>query len=353
MRIFLSEYLTCGAFTDAGNGRSSLAVEGAAMIRTLAADAAAVPGWHVTVTWDATLDPFGVPGVEVLPVRTPSEEQDLFGRLAAEADVTFVIAPEFDGLLEARSRMISEVGGRSVGSTSDAIALCGDKLALAEQLARCNIPTIGTRHCDFTELAELVENSPQDGFIVKPRFGAGAVGLFRIRNRSELAEARQACATDQPFGEPLVQPFMRGLSLSAAGIVSPIGVELFPVARQQVVGEHRLEYAGGSLPAATGHDEAVADVARLALAAVPGLRGYVGVDLLLPAVDNGFGLPIVIEINPRLTTSYLGYRLLAAENLAERLLTPDIPRPAIRWRTGRVEFKCNGTVAFTHEDGTP
>lgn len=347
MRVFLSEYLTCGAFSPEGDAKPSLAIEGAAMLRALAADAAAVPGWRVAVTWDAALGSFGVPGVEVLLARTPDEERDLFRRLAAGADVTLVIAPEFDGLLENRARTISDAGGRSAGSTADAIALCGDKLALVAHLTRRGVPTVETRRCDFADLEGIFTSRVTDGFVIKPRFGAGAVDLFRVRDRSELAAAREAYAAGRPFGEPVVQPFVPGIPLSVAGIVTPSGVEFFPVARQQMIGEHRLEYGGGSLPAATGHDGAILNLARRTLAAVPGLRGYVGVDLLLPGVDGGFGQPVVVEINPRLTTSYLGYRLLAAENLAERLLVPDIPRPPARWREGRVRFRCDGAAGFS------
>ena len=42
-----------------------------------------------------------------------------------------------------------------------------------------------------------------------------------------------------------------------------------------------------------------------------GLRGYVGVDLVLTDADA-----VVIEVNPRLTTAYLGVRAALDENIA-------------------------------------
>jgi len=350
MHVFLSEYLTCGALAG-GSAKSSLAVEGAAMLRALAADAATVPGWTATVAWDAELPPLDVPGVEVALARSPAEELDLFRRHASAAEATLAIAPEFSGLLEGRCRTIAEVGGRSAGSSPEAIALCGDKLRLAEHFSRHGVPTVVTRVCDLAALADALSASPWDGFVVKPRFGAGSAALFRVRNRKELAVAREAYATDETFGEPILQPFVRGLSLSVAGIVSTSGVELFPVGRQAIVGDSRPHYAGGAIPAATGHDAEVADLARRTITAVPGLRGYVGVDLILPQTDDGFGPPTVVEVNPRPTTSYLGYQRLAAENLAGRVLDPETSRPPIRWRNGRVEFDPDGTARYT--GGTP
>ena len=49
---------------------------------------------------------------------------------------------------------------------------------------------------------------------------------------------------------------------------------------------------------------------------MPGLSGYVGVDVVL----GNDGRDWAIEINPRLTTSYVGLRALAGFNLAEAML---------------------------------
>jgi predicted ATP-grasp superfamily ATP-dependent carboligase len=73
-----------------------------------------------------------------------------------------------------------------------------------------------------------------------------------------------------------------------------------------------------------------------------GLCGYVGVDLIIP--ESMPRQPVVVEINPRLTTSYLGYRALAESNLAEWLLIPARFDRTIRWRTGAVEFDSPGDI---------
>ncbi len=50
-------------------------------------------------------------------------------------------------------------------------------------------------------------------------------------------------------------------------------------------------------------------------ASFSGLRGYVGVDLVL-AEDK----PFVIDVNPRLTTSYVGLSGAAGFNVAEAMM---------------------------------
>jgi predicted ATP-grasp superfamily ATP-dependent carboligase len=87
-------------------------------------------------------------------------------------------------------------------------------------------------------------------------------------------------------------------------------------------------------------EERAVSVARRAVECVPGLAGYVGVDVVLGERDW------VIEINPRLTTSYVGLRALAEDNLAAamiRVATGEAAAP-IRWRDGAVTFRPDGVT---------
>ena len=87
-------------------------------------------------------------------------------------------------------------------------------------------------------------------------------------------------------------------------------------------------------------------LAPSAVEAVPGLAGYVGIDLVLGERADGSN-DWVIEINPRLTTSYLGLRALLAEgNLAEmlvRVVGGQMIEPPL-WRLGKVRFLNDGTI---------
>ena len=80
-------------------------------------------------------------------------------------------------------------------------------------------------------------------------------------------------------------------------------------------------------------------VALSAIDTVPGLFGYVGVDVVLSDACDW-----VIEINPRLTTSYLGLRALAEDNLAEMMVRvargENVEAP--RWKDEVVRFSVDG-----------
>jgi predicted ATP-grasp superfamily ATP-dependent carboligase len=117
-------------------------------------------------------------------------------------------------------------------------------------------------------------------------------------------------------------------------------IEVFPPADQLLSDDGRFAYRGGRIPAANTNHAALQETARRACLAVPGLRGYVGVDLIVPAKESA--PVIVVEINPRLTTSYLGYRALTQGNLAEWLLCPAHYGQPITWRPGTVVFDSSG-----------
>jgi predicted ATP-grasp superfamily ATP-dependent carboligase len=144
--------------------------------------------------------------------------------------------------------------------------------------------------------------------------------------------------------ELIAQPFIAGQPLSVAAIVSRNGIEMFPVCTQTIVGK-RFEYAGGTVPASIGDADVVIELAKRAIASVPGLRGYIGVDLIL----RDDGSPVVVEINPRLTSSYHGYRRLATSNLATRVLQPDVETRPVAWNTAPIEFLPNGSAIGKNE----
>jgi predicted ATP-grasp superfamily ATP-dependent carboligase len=67
---------------------------------------------------------------------------------------------------------------------------------------------------------------------------------------------------------------------------------------------------------AASDDGTLASLADRIAAAIPGLWGYVGVDLVL--TRDG---PVVLEINPRLTTSYCGMGQALGINTAGLVLS--------------------------------
>ncbi len=283
------------------------------------------------------LSPFST---EVIAVSGPHHERRLFEQLAAECDATFVIAPETDRLLADRRELVDAVGGRFLGPTLEAIEFCTDKLRLAEHLLQCGLPAIETHPLE----PDLMNRELPFPIVVKPRDGAGSQNTWLVADRPQLETLLRAWA-DSPESRPDIwQPYLPGLAESVGAIISHDGrrIEIFPPAEQRLSSDGRFRYLGGRVPAGNYAVRAIEQLVRRACECIGGLSGYVGFDLLLPADPPHE--PVLVEINPRLTTSYLGYRAIAAENLAERILFPDRCPAKIRWTSSAVTFLPDGTV---------
>jgi predicted ATP-grasp superfamily ATP-dependent carboligase len=109
---------------------------------------------------------------------------------------------------------------------------------------------------------------------------------------------------------------------------------------QSVRASRPFSYHGGATPLDHPHAERAAGAALRACASIPGLRGYVGVDLVLTESDA-----VVIEVNPRLTTSYLGVRAALEENVAALVLAACAGRlPSVPPLGRRVRFTAAGRI---------
>jgi predicted ATP-grasp superfamily ATP-dependent carboligase len=110
-----------------------------------------------------------------------------------------------------------------------------------------------------------------------------------------------------------MQPFAKGHPMSASYLVdSDARAWLIGIGEQRmVVTNGQFAYRGGCIPSTTHVDPRPL---RAAVESVPGLRGFVGVDFVW---DEPGRRAIVLEINPRPTTSVVGLtRLLPPGRLA-------------------------------------
>ena len=88
----------------------------------------------------------------------------------------------------------------------------------------------------------------------------------------------------------------------------------------------------------------IATLATRAVACFPQLRGFIGVDAVLGDAGDG-SADRAIEINARLTTSYIGLRVLARDNLVAAMLDVAATRePVLRWYDAKVRFDASGRV---------
>lgn len=334
MRLFLYEFITGGGLWSRGERpEGSLLAEGAAMAVALANDLAGIDGVEVTVLCDTRLTAAELqysPQVRRIAVDSAAEEQRQVFFCAKTSDRVWLIAPEFDGILCELIDWVSVAdGGSLVSPQRDFAEIAADKQRTAETLAAAGVRT--PRGCLWT--GDETVTFPA---IVKPNDGCGSQGVCRVTSAEELAALN-------PRGRR-VEEELHGQAVSCAVLCGMDEVFPLPACRQHLSDDGRFTYLGGSLPLSAEENARAQSLAVAAVRALRKTRGYVGVDLILGEVDA------VIEINPRLTTSYVGLRRACRQNLAEWILkvaTLDFDAAdlaAMSFSPDAIKFAADGTV---------
>jgi hypothetical protein len=340
MRIFVYEHLCAGT----NLGAASLAVEGLAMLGAVLADLTACNDVEVVTMATPRITKrlrTQAPEAKMYVVEVGQQEM-LFRQLARQSEGTFVIAPEFADILAQRAEWALDEGNALLGSSPEGIRLAADKFRLAQHWQTHGIPTCQTEvyrrgTCPFPFPV-----------VIKPRHGAGCLSTFTALSQAEYDRALARAQSEGWSGELIVQPcwsLANHLSASVSFLVGPRGRVPLAAGIQRIeCAQGRFRYRGGRIPLDDRMCQTVTDVATRAIAVVPGLFGYVGVDLLINPSDPGS--EIVVEINPRLTTSYVGLRKLARFNIMQAMLhviAGNDPGP-LDYHQGSVTFSSDGSV---------
>ena len=319
-RIFVFEHVCGGGMIDEPIP-PALAAQGYAMLAAVIEDFVR-DGRQVTTLRDGRVD--AVPGADERVPDDAAHCADLFDDAARRADAVLIVAPECDGHLEGWTRRLEAVDARSLGCTREAVCLCADKRALTRDLECAGVP-----------VPVMHEGMPptRARIVSRPRFGAGC----------EETWLHRAAPSPMPADDGRVlHEFVPGCAASVSLVVQGDAAIALPAGRQQIrLGESdpaSVDYQGGVLPLDEPLQQRAAALGRRAVAAVPGLRGFVGVDLVLAGRADD---DVVLEINPRLTMSYVGLRALCTTNLARALLDTSVMPP---FREGSVSFDAAGVL---------
>ncbi|HEX6827514.1 MAG TPA: ATP-grasp domain-containing protein [Burkholderiales bacterium] len=302
MKIFAYEFITGGGLAREPLP-ASLAREGDLMARALARDLGDVPGVELWMSRDPRLPALG--GARSLRPEPGEEPLAAYRRMVQECDAAWPVAPETGGMLEALSRITLESGKLLLGSRPEAVKVAASKRATAQRLASCGIAALPA----YVEGEAWPDISGP--WVVKPDDGAGSGDTFRWPDRARAAD--WLAARGPGF---IAQPWVEGDALSLSALFADGDARLLAVNRQHLaLTKGRVALEALTVNALTDADGRFARLAGSVAHALPGLWGYAGVDL----VDTPGG-PVVVEVNPRLTTSWCALREALGANPAALVL---------------------------------
>jgi predicted ATP-grasp superfamily ATP-dependent carboligase len=301
MRIFVYEHVTGGGM--AGQALPpSLTREADVMVQALVRDLLELPGITLLACRDPRLPP--LPGVELVTPRHGETPFELFGRGLEAADAVWPTAPETGGVLEQLARMTLERQRMLLGCRPEAVRLAGSKYLTAHRLRDAGVPVVPT----FRSGESL---PPRPGsWVVKPDDGAGCEGARRVAGQGVAQRA-----LDETPGL-VAQPWLEGEPMSLSLLCSGGSARVLSVNRQRVrLVADRPVLDALQINALPMREPEHSQLAERIAGSVPGLWGCVGVDFLATPYS-----PVVLEVNPRLTTSFSALRQATGLNAPAMVL---------------------------------
>lgn len=326
MKIFIHEYVSGGGLSGKPLP-GQMAHEGLLMLRAILEDFQRLKPHEIRSTLDIRLRS-SVPSNLPVTIIERDRYAEIFATFADWAEAVLLIAPETDGVLTRLSAQVEGASRRLLGSSSDAVSAAADKVTTDLRFRASGIPTARTRVIRIDD--EPTREIASFGYpaVVKPIDGAGCEGVSLIRRQSDVSPALRRLKRATRHLTFLIQEYIGGVPASLSCLSDGNRVLPLTLNTQYIHTRGGLSYRGGTVHIRHSSRSAIFEMVRDLPQALPGLRGYFGIDLVL----TRYG-PVFIEVNPRLTTSYVGLRRVFSVNLAEALLQsalgelPTLPKP--------------------------
>lgn len=304
--ILVVEYVTGGGLATEALS-PSLVWEGSMMLDALLEDFAQCKNIELIAFRDARLPaPDSASVTNWIMIGPDKSFEAEVSRVAQQVDAVWVIAPETGGTLERLSLQIEAMGVKLLSVPSMAVRMAANKMMTHDLLLQHEIPVIPTK----TWIAsEPVPYSSSD-FVVKPNDGVGCEGIYRFESIPDQWPAGLHHAN------LIVQPWFSGMSRSLSGLFCGGKASLLSCNTQLLTREDRSIHLGGCIVnSVADHDLRYQELLDRVAKALPSLWGYAGIDFI-EAQDQLW----VVEINPRLTSSYAGLKKATGINLAQEVI---------------------------------
>lgn len=307
LKILVFEYL-CGGGMAGQELSASLLAEGGMMLQALVNELSPLPQVLMRIPLEPRCRRISLPAnAETIPIGESMDVMQSLPALMMDCDAVWPIAPETGGVLQRIAELAIAANKRLILSAPETIALCADKLATYRALQGRRIP------CVPSELLSTLAK-PILPCVIKPIDGAGCQGNIIVRTAEEFDLALKC--TENPAGF-IAQPLLEGRAVSVSALFNQGRAEYLCCNRQRVRIENQgFELTGCQVNVQSPYRNFYRDLLDRIAATLPELHGYIGVDL----IETGQHGPLLLEINPRLTTSYVGIHPATGINVAEAVL---------------------------------
>jgi tyramine---L-glutamate ligase len=322
LKIIVYEHVSGGGYAGQPIPPNLLS-EGFGMLRNIVEDFKAA-GHEVTVLLDARISKLNPPIDSdcTVPIFYPHEPEQVLNNIAEINDAFYFIAPETEQTLQSLIGLVEKTGKTSLNCESQSIGQVADKAVLYECLQKTGISTPKTLHLNLTDnlvqVKQAIKRMLNYPVVFKPVDGTSCSGLSIVKQENQVKKAITKIKAESKSTNFIVQEFIKGEPASISLLSTGKKALAISLNRQNVtLADPNMDsnYNGGCVFFPHPLKQKAFALAEKTVCAFSGLRGYVGVDLVL-AQDKAY----VIDINPRLTTSYVGLHKVISFNIADALV---------------------------------
>jgi hypothetical protein len=322
---------------------NSVLAEGFGMLRTVISDLKRA-GHEITVLLDYRISKFNPPtnADYTVPIFYPQEAKNFLANISKINDGALIVAPETRQTLQTLVELIEKTGKVSLNCESSAISKVANKAILYQRLKKNHVPIPETLSLsvgdDLAEVRRAIKTKLSYPLIFKPVDGVSCGGLSIVNEEAQVEKAIARIKEESAEEHFIVQEFIEGETASVSLLCTKrltVPISLNQQTIKVDAPEGASSYEGGTVPFDHPLRQNAFAVAKKVVGCFKGLRGYVGVDLVL-AREKVF----LVDVNPRLTTSYVGLSRVSNFNVAEALVNviekgefPDKPET-----TGYISF---------------
>ena len=319
MKLLLIEYITAGGLNNIPL-TGSLLREAMLMRDALLHDFSLLKEVEIITTYDARLSS-STKTPQAIRIDEKSNAMEIWQSLLQGCDAALVIGPETDGVLRELTEMIALSPAKNLGCSQTAVNVASSKYATFQALKSANILTILTQAASAYITSSLnTDESVINGYVVKPDDGAGCDDTFYFQNKGMLHEWLNFNV--DKLARYIVQPYQTGMPASISVLCKDGEAWLLSCNQQKIAIKTALssqsevfQYHGSVVNGLSNFHAVFVSLADHIAKAIPSLNGYVGIDVIIHNKAI-----YVVEINPRITTSYIALNESLDCNPAELLL---------------------------------
>lgn len=297
------------------------------MLRTMISDFKAA-GHNITTTLDARIAKLNPPISAdcVIPVFSSRETQASIQKISEKVDAVYVIAPETDGVLQSLVELVDQTGTASLNCSASAIEKVSSKAAFYDFVKKMGLRTPETLTFSTNDALKEIKKTVRGRYplVFKPVNGVSGCGLSVAGNEEHVAGAVGKIRKETSSGQFVAQELIKGAAASVSLLSTGSEAVAVSLNRQDVkieTPDASSRYNGGSVPFDNPLRIKAFEAAEKIVNSFHDLRGYIGIDFVLTDDEA-----VAIEVNPRLTTSYVGLRSVVRYNLAQAIANAVLER---------------------------